>query len=48
MFDAIERKYKNAAREFIWQYFFDGAGEAKIDLLPGSHFLTELNTRPHP
>jgi integron integrase len=22
MFDAIERKYKNAAREFIWQYFF--------------------------
>jgi pimeloyl-ACP methyl ester carboxylesterase len=26
----------------------DGAGEAKIDLLPGSHFLTELNARPHP
>lgn len=26
----------------------DGAGEAKIDLLPGSRFLTELNTRPHP
>ncbi len=26
----------------------DGAGEAKIDLLPGSHFLTELNSRPHP
>ncbi len=26
----------------------DGAGEAKIDLLPDSRFLTELNGRPHP
>jgi pimeloyl-ACP methyl ester carboxylesterase len=26
----------------------DGVGEAKIDLLPGSRFLTELNARPHP
>ena len=26
----------------------DGAGEAKIDLLPESRFLTELNARPHP
>ena len=26
----------------------DGAGEAKIDLLPGSRFLTELNARSHP
>jgi hypothetical protein len=26
----------------------DGAGEAKIDLLPGSHFLFALNARPHP
>ena len=26
----------------------DGAGEAKIDLLPESRFLTELNSRPHP
>ncbi|MHC4718838.1 MAG: esterase/lipase family protein, partial [Planctomycetota bacterium] len=26
----------------------DGAGEAKIDLLPGSRFLTELDRRPHP
>jgi hypothetical protein len=26
----------------------DGAGEAKIDLLPGSRFLTELNRRSHP
>jgi hypothetical protein len=25
----------------------DGAGEAKIDLLPGSRFLTELNARKH-
>lgn len=27
---------------------FDGAGEAKIDLLPGSTFLTALNSRPMP
>lgn len=26
----------------------DGVGEAKIDLLPGSQFLTQLNARPHP
>ncbi len=26
----------------------DGAGEAKIDLLPDSRFLVELNSRPHP
>jgi len=26
----------------------DGAGEAKIDLLPGSQFLQTLNARPHP
>ena len=26
----------------------DGAGEAKLDLLPGSHFLETLNARPHP
>lgn len=26
----------------------DGAGEAKIDLLPGSRFLMQLNARPHP
>lgn len=29
-------------------FIFDGAGEAKIDLLPGSRFLDELNSRPHP
>jgi len=27
---------------------FDGAGEASIDLNPGSAFLTTLNDRPHP
>lgn len=26
----------------------DGAGEAKIDLIPGSRFLHTLNERPHP
>jgi len=35
--------------EIAWQgAIFDGAGEAKIDLLPDSRFLTELNNRPHP
>jgi pimeloyl-ACP methyl ester carboxylesterase len=28
--------------------FLDGAGEAGIDLLPGSRFLTQLNSRPLP
>lgn len=28
--------------------FFDGAGEAQDDLMPGSVFLTELNARPLP
>lgn len=30
------------------QGFVDGAGEAGIDLIPGSRFLTRLNRRPHP
>lgn len=30
------------------RWIFDGAGEAKIDLLPESEFLTQLNARPHP
>jgi len=35
--------------EASWQgAILDGAGEAKIDLVPGSDFLTELNARPHP
>ena len=29
-------------------FILDGAGEAKIDLLPESQFLKELNARPHP
>lgn len=29
-------------------FILDGAGEAKIDLLPGSQFLTTLNQRAHP
>ena len=29
-------------------WIIDGAGEAKIDLLPGSRFLNTLNARPHP
>ena len=35
--------------EANWQgTILDGAGEAKVDLLPGSLFLDELNARPHP
>lgn len=30
------------------QGFVDGAGEAGIDLIPGSRFLTRLNRRSHP
>jgi pimeloyl-ACP methyl ester carboxylesterase len=30
------------------QGLVDGAGEAGIDLIPGSLFLTRLNSRPHP
>jgi len=30
------------------RWILDGAGEAKIDLLPGSRFLTDLNARPQP
>jgi pimeloyl-ACP methyl ester carboxylesterase len=35
-------------RGHILRGFLDGAGEAKIDLLPGSRFLRTLNERPHP
>lgn len=35
--------------EASWQgMILDGAGEARIDLVPGSGFLTELNARPPP
>jgi pimeloyl-ACP methyl ester carboxylesterase len=30
------------------QGIVDGAGEAGIDLIPGSNFLVSLNSRPHP
>jgi pimeloyl-ACP methyl ester carboxylesterase len=30
------------------KWILDGAGEAKIDLLPDSNFLTRLNSRPQP
>jgi len=30
------------------QSIFDGAGEAGLDLIPGSPFLENLNSRPHP
>ena len=38
-----------ASGEINWlDSIIDGAGEAKIDLLPGSLFLNALNARPHP
>lgn len=36
-------------RDVPWlQGLLDGTGAAGIDLIPGSHFLTELNSRFHP
>jgi pimeloyl-ACP methyl ester carboxylesterase len=44
--DHIARLFKGQTG---WlNFIFDGAGEAKIDLLPGSTFLNELNGRPYP
>lgn len=34
--------------DYLFNGFFDGAGQAKIDLLPDSEFLATLNARPHP
>lgn len=35
--------------DYVWfEGIMDGAGEAGIDLTPGSDFLEELNGRPHP
>ena len=35
--------------EYHWLLpFVDGVGEAGVDLLPGSEFLTQLNQRKHP
>lgn len=44
--DHIERLAKGQGTGL--GFLLDGAGEAKIDLLPGSRFLTELNDRKHP
>ncbi len=44
--DHLDRFFKGKATGL--GFLLDGAGEAKIDLLPGSKFLTELNARSHP
>ncbi|MBT8332980.1 MAG: alpha/beta fold hydrolase [Desulfobacterales bacterium] len=44
--DHMDRLVKGQSNSLA--FILDGAGEAKIDLLPGSMFLTELNSRPHP
>jgi pimeloyl-ACP methyl ester carboxylesterase len=44
--DQLDRLAKGEAN--LLGFVLDGAGEAKIDLLPGSSFLNELNSRPHP
>lgn len=44
--DHLDRLFKGQVNGL--GFVLDGAGEAKIDLLPGSSFLTELNARPHP
>jgi len=46
MRDQLVRMTKGEINWLGW--IIDGAGEAKIDLLPGSRFLTELNARAHP
>jgi pimeloyl-ACP methyl ester carboxylesterase len=44
--DHLDRLFKGQA--YGLGFIFDGAGEAKIDLLPGGRFLNRLNSRPHP
>jgi len=35
--------------DYVWiEGLLDGAGEAGMDLVPGSPFLKDLNSRPHP
>lgn len=47
--EAREQLYRALTGQAGWfDGYFDGAGEAGIDLLPDSTFLTELNGRPHP
>lgn len=36
-------------KDYHWLHaVFDGAGQGGLDLIPGSRFLNQLNTRPHP
>jgi pimeloyl-ACP methyl ester carboxylesterase len=44
--EQLERVVSGSGGWLDW--VFDGAGEAGLDLLPGSPFLQELNARPHP
>lgn len=46
--DIAVRSISGPEDGFLFNGFFDGAGEAKIDLLPESAFLQELNARPLP
>lgn len=50
VFGEIREQWVNImeGRGHILRGVFDGAGEAKIDLLPQSQFLKTLNKRPHP
>ncbi len=50
MFAEIRDQWINMinGRGHILRGILDGAGEAKIDLLPESEFLQTLNQRPHP
>ncbi len=44
--DQLKNLFKG---NYHWlQGIIDGAGEAGIDLIPGSKFLVRLNSRPHP
>ena len=44
--DQLENLFKG---NYHWlQGIVDGAGEAGIDMIPGSNFLKRLNSRPHP
>jgi pimeloyl-ACP methyl ester carboxylesterase len=50
LFGELREQFVNMMenRGHILRGFLDGAGEAKIDLLPDSEFLQTLNQRPHP
>jgi integron integrase len=43
MFDAIEKKYKNCAREFIWQWFFPARA---LTYVPGSKEYRRYHLHP--